>query len=182
MLILKHALLRLAWEGHKVTFPQSPKPQRSLQLLSPHRSCFCHGAMFTSHGVSHPGPQAALLSSWAGFFLLVHKELNWITLQFEAMGLSKRENLTCFVFSYSWVKKGATSDRTAWSLATSGMMCLIVIVETGWRPWSREPRSSIRGVWHTPWLGPQITLHRKCSSEKVGASGAHLGHSTFLLS
>lgn len=47
------------------------------------------------------------------------------------MGLSKRENLTCFVFSYSWVKKGATSDRTAWSLATSGMMCLIVIVETG---------------------------------------------------
>lgn len=67
--------------------------------------------------------------------------------------------------------KGATSDRTAWNPATSGMTCLIVDVETGWRLWSREPGSSTRGVWHTPWLGPQITLRRKCSSEKVCASG-----------
>lgn len=98
-----------------------------------------------------------LQSSWGGFFLITCQELNWITFPFEVVDLLHRWIVEIHFVFYSLLSlplipgwKGATSDRTAWSPATSGTTCLIVDVETGWRPWSREPGSSTRGVWRTP--------------------------------
>lgn len=77
----------------------------------------------------------------------------------------------------SWVPvmfiQGATSDRTAWSLVTSGTMCPTAAVATGWWRWSNAPTGSISAAWRTRWWERPTTSPPRCCCAKVRENAMH---------